>query len=155
MVIDELQTVPVASYHHAVPGFLPAASANRADHIIGLPALAGKDGDPHGLQHILQNRHLLRQLLRHFMAGGLVAIIPQVPECGPMEIEGYAQGIRLFLRLHFLKNIQKSKDGMGIQTLPGGQGSDPIKGPVYHTVAIQNHELHISLFSIWRPGGCQ
>ena len=80
--VDELQAVAVAGDDHAVPARRAAPPAHRADHIVRLPALAGVDGDVHRAQHVLHERHLHRQLLRHGVARRLVAVVAQMAERG-------------------------------------------------------------------------
>ena len=62
-----------------------------------------------------------------------------------MEVEGNTDRIRLLFFLHFLQNVQKSIDGMGVQAIPGGQRSYAKIGPVDDRVAIQNHQFHTFL----------
>ena len=79
------------------------------------------------------------------MAVGLIAVVFQMPEGGAVEVKGDADGLRLFLLLHLFQNIQKAVDGVGVQSIPGGQGSDSEIGPVDDTVSVQNQQLHTFL----------
>ena len=142
MLVDELQAVPVAGGDDAVPAGGCAFLPHRADDVVRLPALAGEDGDIHGPQHILHHGHLLGQLVRHAVAGGLVLVVLLVAEGGAVEIEGHAQGVRRVLVLQPLHDIQKSVDGMGIEPLPGGQGPHAEIGAVDDAVAVEDHQLH-------------
>ena len=137
--VNELQTVPVAGDNDALPAIVGADFAHGADDIIRLPPFTGIDGNVHGGEHLLHNGHLLGQLLRHAVAGGLVALIALMAEGGPMEVEGHADRVRLLLLLHPLQNVQESIYGMGEEPLPGGQGFDPEVGPVDDAVAVQDH----------------
>ena len=145
MVIDELQTVPVAGDHHAVPVLLRADPAHGSNHVVGLPTLTFVNGNIHGRQDLLHHRHLHDQFLRHGVPGGLVAVILQVPEGGGVHVKGHADSLRLLLPLHFFQNIQEAVNGVGVQAIPGGQGSDPEIRPVDDAVPIQNHQLHTFL----------
>ena len=137
--VNELQTVPVAGDNDALPAIVGADFAHGADDIIRLPPFTGIDGNVHGGEHLLHNGHLLGQLLRHAVAGGLVALIALMAEGGAVEVEGHADRVRLLLLLHPLQNVQESIYGMGEEPLPGGQGLDPEVGPVDDAVAVQDH----------------
>ena len=136
MGVDELQAVPVPGDHHAVPVLLAAPLAHGADDVVCLPALALQDGNVHGPEDLLQKGHLLGQLLGHPMAGGLIAVVPQVAEGGALEVKGHADPIGALLLLHALQDVQEAKNGVGVQPLPGGQGPDAVKRPVDHAVAV-------------------
>ena len=139
MLVNELQAVPVSGDDDALPVLFTAELPHGADHVIGLPAFRGINGDVHGGEHLLHNGHLDCQLIGHAVAVGLVALIFQVPEGGAVEVEGHAYRIGLLLLLHPLQNVQKSVDGIGIQPIPGGQRLDAEEGPVDDAVAVQNH----------------
>ena len=70
------------------------------------------------------------------MTVGFIALVFQMAKCGAVEVKGHADGLRLFLLLHALQNIQKAVNRMGIQPLPGGQGTHTEKGAVNDTVAV-------------------
>ena len=93
----ELQTVAVARDDHAVPVRRGADPARRAEDVVGLPALTLEDRDVHRAQHILHQRHLLRQLLWHRMPRSLIALILQMAERRRLEVKRHGQRIRLFL----------------------------------------------------------
>ena len=102
MVVNELQGIPVTGDDNAVPIFLAAFFAHGADDVVGLPALGRVDGDIHGGEHLLHNRHLLSQFLGHSVAVGLIALVAFMPEGGAVEIEGHADSVRALLLLHAL-----------------------------------------------------
>ena len=153
-VVDQLEAVPVAGDHDALP--VPAAAdfGHRADDVVGLPALTGVDGDAHGGEHFLHHRHLLGQLLGHAVAGGLVALVLQVAEGGALEVEGHAEGVRLIFLHELFQNVQKAIDGVGIESLPGGEGPDAVERPVDDAVAVENHQFHGD-GSLWERCGAQ
>ena len=141
-VIDQLQAVPVAGDHDALPTLAAADPPHGADDVVGFPALAFIDGNPHGCQHLFHHRHLHSQLLRHAMAGSLIAVILQMAEGGAVEVEGHAESIRLFLLVQFIEDIQKAKNAIGKQTVPRSQGTNTIVGAVDNAVSVQNHQFH-------------
>ena len=63
-------------------------------------------------------------------------------EGGLPAVEGYAQGLRVFLVQQALEGGDEAVYRVGIQPLPGGQGADAVIGAVQYTVAVQDHELH-------------
>ena len=143
--INELQAVPVAGNHHTLPAIVAANAAHGADHIIGLPALAGINGNIHGLQHLHHHRHLLCQFFRHSVACCFVTIVLQVTECGAVDVKGNTHRFWLLLLLHPLQNVQKSENGIGVKPLPGGKGLDSKKGTIYDGVSVKDHKLHTFL----------
>ena len=134
--INELQRIPVAGDNDALPALLRADFRRRADHIVRFPALTFVNWNVHSPEHILHDGHLLGQLLRHSVTIGLVALIFQMAEGWPVEVEGHGNGLRLLFLFHPLQNIQKTVDGVGVQAIPGGQGTHAEKGPVDDTVAV-------------------
>ena len=165
VLVDELQAVAVAGDDDAVPARLAGFFGDGADDVVGLPALAGVDGDIHGRKHLLHHGHLLGQLLRHAVAGGLVAVVAQVAEGGAVQIEGHTQAVGLLLGQHPVEDVQKAEDGVGVLPVPGGEQPHPVKGAVDDAVAVKDHELHgaslllgsagVRSASTWRPGGCR
>ena len=118
--IDQLQRVPVAGDNDTLPALLGTNLCRSTDHVIRFPALTFVDRNVHCPQNVLHNRHLLRQLLWHSVAVGLVAFILQMAEGGAMEVEGHGDGFRLLLLFHSLQNIQKAVDGVGVEAVPCG-----------------------------------
>ena len=142
VLVDELQRIPVAGDDHAVPVFAPALPADRADDVVSFPTLTGENGDAHGAQHVLHDRHLHGQLLRHRVARGLIAVIGQMAERGRFEIECNAQCVRLLVIAELFENIQKAIDGVCKQAVPGRKRAHAIVGAVDNAVAVENHQLH-------------
>ena len=157
--IDQLQRIPVAGDDHAVPARMATAFSDRADHIVGFPALAFKNRDAHGPQHILHNGHLHGKLVRHGMARGLIAVIFQMAECWRFKVKRDAERVRLFVRAQLFQNIQKAINGICKEPVSGRQCTDAIIGAVDDAVSVENHQLHgrkllcISLVSLphFRP----
>ena len=145
ILINELEGVPVAGDHHALPAVVGADAAHGADDIIGLPSLTFVNGDVHGPEHVLHDGHLHGQLLGHTVAGGLVSIVLEVAEGGAVEVEGDAYCVGLFFLFGLFQNIQEAIDGMGIQTLPGGQRTNAEIRPVNDGVAVQDQQFHTFL----------
>ena len=139
---DELEGVLVSRHHHAIPARRFALPGNGTDEVVGLPPLQFIAGDVQGVQHLFQNRHLHPQLLRHRLPGGLIGRVRLVAERGGVEVKGNAQGVRLFFFLQAQQRGEEAEDGVGIQPLPIGQGTDAVIGPVDDGIAVNDHALH-------------
>ena len=142
LVGDQLEAVLVAGHHHALPAPLLAAAGDGAQQVVGLVACQLVAGDGHGGQYLLHHRQLLGQLLRHSLAGGLVVGVCLMAEGGLPPVERHAQCIGLFLVHEPLQHVEKAKNGVGVQSLPGGQGLYPVKGAVDDAVAVKDHQFH-------------
>ena len=94
---DQLQAVPVAGGDDAVPALRLAPAADGAEQVVGLVARQLIAGNGHGGQHLLERQHLLRQLVGHALAGGLVRGIGLVPERRLPPVEGHAYRVGLFV----------------------------------------------------------
>ena len=141
-VAHQLQAVAVAGDDNAVPRRLGADTGDGSDDIVRLPALALKDRDAQRLQNLFHDRHLLGQLLRHRVPGGLVTIVLLMAERRGLEVKGDAERIRRLLRLDPVQDIQKAKNRIRRQPVPGRQGADAVKRPVDDAVAIEDHQFH-------------
>ena len=142
VVGDELEAVLVAGHHHALPAPLLAAAGDGAQQVVGLVACQLVAGNGHGGQYLLHHRQLLGQLLRHSLAGGLVVGVCLMAEGGLPPVERHAQRLGLFLVHEPLQHVEKAKNGVGVQSLPGGQGLYPVKGAVDDAVAVKDHQFH-------------
>ena len=139
---NELKTVLVPGHHHALPARRGALPGNRAQEVIRLPALQLITGDVQCVQYLLQHRNLHTELLRHGLPGGLVGRVRLVAEGGCVEVEGNAHRVRGLLPLQAQQRRQKTKDGVGVEPVPGRQGPDAVVGPVDDAVSVDDHELH-------------
>ena len=142
VVGDELEGVLVPGHQHAVPPGRLALPGESAQQVVRLPSGQLVAGDVHGVQHLFEHRHLLGQLLRHGVAGGLVGLVGLVAEGGSVDVEGHAQRLRLLLLRQPQQRREKAVHRMGIEPVPCGQGTNAVIGPVDEAVAVQDHKLH-------------
>ena len=142
LVGDQLEAVLIAGHHHALPAPLLAAAGDGAQQVVGLVACQLVAGNGHGGQHLLHHRQLLGQLLRHPLAGGLVVGVCLMAEGGLPPVKRHAQRLGLFLVHEPLQHVEKAENGIGMQSLPGGQGLYPVKGAVDDAVAVKDHQFH-------------
>ena len=141
--LNELQAVAVAGQNHAVPAAFAALHADRADHIVRLPALTFVNRNVHCGQNLLHDRHLHGQLLGHAVARSLVTVVFQVAEGRAVQVEGNAQRVGLFLARDLLQDVQKAIDRVGIEALARRQRPHAVKRAVDDAVAVQNHQFHL------------
>ena len=142
LVRDELEAVLVPGDHHARPARGLALPGDGADEVVGLVPRQFVAGDVHGVQHLLEHRELLGQLLGHSLPLGLVALVGQVAEGGLPPVEGDAQGLGGLLVQQLLQGGDEAVDRVGVEPLPGGQGPHAVEGPVDDAVAVDDHEFH-------------
>ena len=142
MLVDQLQGIPIAGDDHAVPVRPAALLADCADHVVGFPAFAFKDGDAHGAQNILHHRQLHGKLIRHRVTRRLVAVIGQMAERRRLEVERHAQGVGLLLRPELFENIQKTVDRVCKKAVFRRERPHAVVGTVNDAVSIENHQLH-------------
>ena len=142
VVRNELEAVLVTGDRHAVPSRRLTLAGDGADEIVGLVARQLVSGDAHGVQQLLEKGHLLRQLLRHSLALGLVALVGEVAEGGFPAVKGDAQGLGLLLLQKAQQGGDKAVYRVGGQALPGGKGPHAVKRAVDDAVAVDDHEFH-------------
>ena len=134
----QLQAVAVSRGQKAVVPAGLAGSGQRAQNVVGLPALCRYLAVAQVGEQFFQDGHLLGQLVRHGVAGALVAGIHFVAEGGVLQIEGHGHLVGLTLPEQGIHNIQKAEDGIGIAAVLGGQQLDAVKGTVGNAVAVND-----------------
>ena len=134
----QLQAVAVSRGQKAVVPAGLAGSGQRAQNVVGLPALCRYLTVAQVGEQFFQDGHLLGQLVRHGVAGALVAVIHFVAEGGVLQIEGHGHLVGLTLPEQGIHNIQKAEDGIGIAAVLGGQQLDAVKGTVGNAVAVND-----------------
>ena len=65
-----------------------------------------------------------------------------MPEGGFPPVEGDAQGLGALLLQQPLEGGDEAVDGVGVQSVPGSQGPDAVKGAVDDAVAVDDHQFH-------------
>ena len=139
---DQLEAVPVPGGDGApVPGPLTHAGEG-AQQIVGLKALFLNAQDAHGVQHFLQQRHLRRQLLRHPLPLGLVAVIAQMAEGGGLQVKGHRQPLGPLLVQQPPQDGEKAVNGVGGRAVRRVQHTDPEVGPVDNAVSVDRENFH-------------
>ena len=128
--IRELQEIPVSGYHGHFHACRLAALCHGSQDVIGLIALQGQNGNPHGRENFLHQRHLFPQFLRHGLSRPLVIPVHLVPERRSRQVKGHSQMIRLLFLQNLKHNIEEAVHRIGVKPLRIGQIRNPVKGPV-------------------------
>ena len=137
-IVYQLQAVPVTGRQQSgAPGGL-VGGGQRAQDIVRFPAGLADLHKAEVSQQLLQDRHLLGQLVGHPVAGGLVTVVHLVAEGGGFEVERHGDLVRGALLEQGVQNIQKAENGVGIAAVLGGQQLDAVKGTVGNAVAVND-----------------
>ena len=141
-IVHKLQAVAVTGSQQRRAARGLARCGQSAENIVGLPAgLADLHKAKVG-QQLLQNRHLLGQLLGHAVAGGLVAVVGGVAERRRTLIPRDGDGVGLVRRQQVEQYILEAVDGVGVAAILRRQQLDAEKRAVDQAVAVQDHEFH-------------
>ena len=97
----QLQEIPVTGQHGHFHAPRLAPSGHGSQQIVCLQSRLFHGLNAHGVQHILQHRHLLMKLRGHGLSCPFVGVVHLVPESRRFHIESHRQIIGLFLLQHF------------------------------------------------------
>ena len=140
---DQLEAVPVTGYDHAGVAVLVRAAADGAEQVIRLVARQLAAGNAQGIEHLLCNRQLCGQLVRHPLAGGLVGVEFKVTEGFLLHVKADDGAVGLLLVLQFEQRSQKAVNRVGRQSLVVGQLPDAVERAVQYAVAVYHHDFHV------------
>ena len=140
---DQLQAVAVTGDDHAGVAVLVRAAADGAEQVIGLVARLFAPGNAQRIEHLLCNRQLRRQLVRHALAGGLVGVEFEVAEGLFLHVKADDGAVGLLLVLQFEQRSQKAVNRVGGQSLVVGQLPDAVERAVQYAVAVYHHDFHV------------
>ena len=138
-IAHQLQVVPVSGGQVAGLPPLVTGGGQGAQNVVGLPALGRHQAVAQVGEKLAQKRHLGGQLLRHPVAGGLVAVVHLVAEGGGRQVKGDGHLVGLIGLGQGEQNVHKAIDGIGILPLFGGQHLDTEKSAVGDAVAVNDH----------------
>ena len=139
---DILQAVPVAGDDGGDAPLAGAQAAQGTQQVVRLIALHLHPGDAQAVQGGLDQGHLVRQLLGHGLALGLVARIGLVAEGGGLQVEAHADLVGAVILPQLEQHIEEAVNGVGGGAVGGGQGPHTVKGPVHQAVSVDGHEMH-------------
>ena len=122
---------------------LVRAAADGAEQVIRLVARLFAPDDAQRIEHLLCNRQLRRQLIRHALAGGLVGVEFEVTEGFLLHVKADDGAVGLLLVLQFEQRSQKAVYGVGGQSLVVGQLPDAVERAVQYAVAVYHHDFHV------------
>ena len=139
--ICQLQQIAIPGYYAHLIAVLLVSFCYRSYDIIRLIALHGDDRYLHSRQQLLDDRHLLAQLIRHRLARPLIVRIFPVTECRCAQVKCYRQPLRL-LAVHYLEHdVDKAVYSVGMQSLGVGQRRDSVEGTVQYTVSVYKYNF--------------
>ena len=140
---DKLQAVAVTGYDYAGVTMLVRAAADRAEQVVRLVARQLAARYAQRIEHLLCNRQLRRQLVRHPLAGGLVGVEFEVAEGLFLHVKADDGAVGLLLVLQFEQRSQKAVYGVGGQSLVVGQLPYAVERAVQYAVAVYHHDFHV------------
>ena len=143
-----MQAVAVAGCQQRRAALRLARGSQRTQNVVRLPALAADLHKAEVGQQLFQHGHLLRQLVGHTVAGRLVAVVGLVAEGRRTQIPRNGNGVRLVRRQQIQQNILKTKYGVGVASILGGQQLYAEERAVDQAVAVQYHQFHSVLLTI-------
>ena len=132
----QLQAVAVAGRNEAGVAPLLAAAGEGAKDIVGLVALALDHRVAERREDFFEHRQLLGQLLRHTLAGGLVAVIHLMTEGFGPHIKGHGHSVGGMVIHQADEDIHKALNGVGMAAVVRGEQLDAVKGAVEYAVAV-------------------
>ena len=97
MLTHELQSVLIAGDDDALPALLRSDAAHSAEKIVRLPAGKLAPLDAECVEHVLQNRHLRGEIVRHGLARRLIRLAVLVAERRLAAVEHDAERVGLFV----------------------------------------------------------
>ena len=140
MVTGNLKKIPVTRYQGNLHPILFPLLRQGSQDIIRLKTCLFHGTNSHSLQHFLDNRHLLPQLLGHGLSCPLILLIKLMPEGRRMYIKCHRQEFRLFFLQYFKHNIQEAIYRIGMKPLRITQIRHTIERSVQYAVPVnQNH----------------
>ncbi len=135
-VPHKLQAVAVAGRDDALLARLAAGARQRAEDVVGLVPRAFQQMVAHLAQKLLQLRKLLRQLVGHPFALGLVARVFLMAERRLAPVERDRDPVRLRFVAQLLQHGQEAVDPVGEPAILRGEELDPVKRPVQDAVSV-------------------
>ena len=130
LLCDQLQCVPVAGGDHALPALLLTGAAEGAEDVVRLIPFALHHRITQVRQQFLEHRKLPRQLRRHALSPGFVAVELLMTESGPLFVKSHRHPVRHCLLQHPEQNTQKAIDAVGVNSSLGRQKLYPVKSAV-------------------------
>ena len=142
--VHQLQAVPVAGGDEAVVPPGRGGGGEGAQQVVRFVAFQADHGKAQVRQQLFQHRHLVRQLLGHAVAGGLVAVEHLVAEGGGLQVKGHRHLVGVVVPQKVQQNVHEAVYGVGVAPIFCGEQLDAVKGAVGNAVAVQYQQFHAS-----------
>ena len=137
--ICNLKKIPISGDKSDLHAACLCLLRNRPENIICLQPGPLADGNPHGLQHLLHQRDLLPQLIRHGMPRSFIICKSLMTEGRRMNIKRNRQILRLLLIQNLKQNLQKAIYGSCMKSRRIGQIRHSVKCPVQYAVSVNQY----------------
>ena len=150
VICGELQGVPIPRDQQHVQASLFRPPGQGAQDVVRLIGGALHHGDVHLPQEVLQNGHLGPELVRRGPTAGLVFVVFQVTESGPVHVEGH--GHMAGLSIHQLEeHAQKAVERARRCAVPAVHGRlEGEERPIHQAVPVDDDKgmVHAHSFTI-------
>ena len=141
MFSHELQSVLIAGDNNALPALLRADAAHGAEKIVRLPAGELAPLNAERVEHVLQNRHLRGEIVRHGLARRLIRLAVLVAERRLAAVEHDAERVRGLVVEQLLQDIQKAENGVRRRAVGRGERAHAVICAVHEAVAVDEHQF--------------
>ena len=139
LIRGKLKKIPVSGDKSDLHAARLRLLRNRPENIIRLQTCPLADGNSHGLQHLLHQRDLLPQLIRHGMPRSFIICKSLMTEGRCMNIKRNRQILRLLLIQNLKQNLQKAIYGSCMKSRRIGQIRHSVKCPVQYAVSVNQY----------------
>ena len=138
----ELEGIPVAGDQQHLPPGLLAGLRDRAEDVVGLVAGALQNRNLHARDQLADDGILGAQVVRHGLAGGLVAVEDLLAEGGRVHVEGHGQAVGPLLADHLQQHHHKAVHRIrGRAVRRAHQRLQRMICAIHQAVTIQQHHL--------------
>nr|WP_235480809.1 hypothetical protein [Agromyces sp. Leaf222] len=155
VVVHELDRVAVARDEEHPIAVGATARRERREDVVGLEVLLLEGRDAHGLQRLLEQRHLALELDRRLTAGALVLGVLAGAEGGSRHVERDREVRRVLVREQQEQHREEPVDGVRVLPVARGEAVDRqcVERPECQRVAV-DHEKG-GLVCVWHPPSLQ
>ena len=158
-IVHELEEVLVAGDDGHVEVRRHRPRGQGPDHVVGLEALAGDDGDPQRRARVVHLGNLLDEVFGHRTPVGLVVGRELVPEGRPLEVERGRDELRGLLGDQLAQHRDEAVHRVRGASVRSRQPANRVIGAIHLGVAVDEeqtraggHEVRVSRCSRAEPG---
>ena len=142
MLPGELEGIAISRDQQHLPTRLLAGLGDRAEDVVGLVARALQNRNLHARDQLADDGILGAQVVRHGLAGGLVAIEDLLAEGGRVHVEGHGQAVGPLLVDHLQQHHHEAVHRVGGRAVRRAHRRlQRMICAIHQAVAIQQHHL--------------